>query len=130
MRDVILDDPGFVSRRERFWTEVLTDRRYVAHKPAVAVRDDMLVGIAMAKPSSESDAEWSTQLFVLYVSVVVHGTGVGVSLLDAVVARAARTGLGLADLNPRTRGDGKHEFALDGRTTVEGGMRAVRMVRH
>lgn len=91
----------------------------------------MLVGIAMAGPSSEPDAEWSAQLYALYVSVVVHGMGVGASLLDAVVAPTARTGLWVADLYPRARAFcGKHGFALDGRTKVEDGMRAVRMVRH
>ncbi|WP_093182627.1 GNAT family N-acetyltransferase [Sanguibacter gelidistatuariae] len=130
MDDAVLDDPGFVGRRERFWTAALTDPRYGANEIAVALRDDVLVGIAMAGPAAEPDTDWSAQLYVLYVSVVVHGMGVGASLLNAVVAPPTHSGLWVADPNPRAQAFyRKHGFALDGESKVEDGMREVRMVR-
>ena len=50
MPDAVLDDPGFVAARERFWTAALTDERYRDNRVAVAERDGELVGIAMSGP--------------------------------------------------------------------------------
>ena len=36
MSDAVLDDPGSLAARERFWTAVLTDERYAA-KPRAQV---------------------------------------------------------------------------------------------
>ena len=46
MSDAVLDDPGFLAARERFWTAALTDERYHENRVAVAERDGELVGIA------------------------------------------------------------------------------------
>jgi len=48
MSDEILDDPGFVSRRERLWTAALSDERYANYRVAVAEHCGKVVGIAMA----------------------------------------------------------------------------------
>ena len=50
MSDAVLDDPGLVATRERFWTAALTDERYRENRVAVAERDGELVGIAMSGP--------------------------------------------------------------------------------
>ena len=44
MPDAVLDDPGLLSARERFWTAALTDRRFRQNRVAVAERDGELVG--------------------------------------------------------------------------------------
>jgi len=66
MTDAVLDDPGFIARREKFWTAVLTDPGYGTHRAAIAERDDSLIGIAMAGPVIEPAVDWSVQLYVLY----------------------------------------------------------------
>src|SRR5262245_45001738 len=38
MSDAVLDDPGFLALRERFWTAALTDERYRENRAAVAER--------------------------------------------------------------------------------------------
>ena len=75
MPDAVLDDPGFVAARERFWTVALTDERYRANRVAVAERDGELVGIAMSGPPLDADAAWARQLYVLYVYAADYGTG-------------------------------------------------------
>jgi hypothetical protein len=39
MTDAVLDDPGALAARERFWTAALTDERCRHHRVAVAERD-------------------------------------------------------------------------------------------
>lgn len=86
MRDEVLDDPGLVASRERFWTAALTDERYAANRAAVAERDGAIVGVAMSGPPLDADATWSRQLYILYVLAAQHGSGAGIALLDAVVS--------------------------------------------
>src|SRR3954447_10650002 len=52
----VLDDPGFLAARERFWTAVLTDERYREDRVAVAERNGELVGIAMSGPPLDAGA--------------------------------------------------------------------------
>jgi L-amino acid N-acyltransferase YncA len=85
MSDAVLDDPGFLAARERFWTAALTDERYRENRVAVAERDGELVGIAMSGPPLDAGAAWARQLYVLYVYAADHGTGAGQALLEAVV---------------------------------------------
>ena len=77
MSDAVLDDPGFLAARERFWTAALTEERYRENRVAVAERDGELVGIAMSGPPLDADAVWGRQLYVLYVYAADHGTGLG-----------------------------------------------------
>src|SRR5690349_23773110 len=67
MVDAVLDDPGFVAARERFWTAALTDERYRENRAAVAERNDELIGIAISGPPPDAAAAWTRQLYVLYV---------------------------------------------------------------
>src|SRR3954453_8245067 len=83
--DAVLDAPGFLAARERFWTAALTDERYRENRAAVAERDGELLGIAMSGPPLDAGATWSRQLYVLYVYAADHGTGAGPALLEAVV---------------------------------------------
>src|SRR5688572_30695634 len=85
MSDAVLDAPGFLAGRERFWTAALTDERYRENRVAVAERDGELVGIAMSGPPMEAGVAWARQLYVLYVYAADHGTGAGPALLEAVV---------------------------------------------
>jgi GNAT superfamily N-acetyltransferase len=99
--DAMLDDPGFLAARERFWTAALTDKRYRENRAAVAERDGALVGIAMSGPPLDTGAAWTRQLYVLYVIAADHGTGAGRELLEAVTDVGEPTALWVADPNPR-----------------------------
>lgn len=69
MPDRVLDDPGLVGARERFWITALVDKRHRAKRIAVAERDGAVIGVAMAGPPENSESGWSQQLYVLYVLV-------------------------------------------------------------
>ena len=130
MPDEVLDAPGFAAARERFWTTALTDERYRENRVAVAERDGELIGIAMSGPPLDNGAEWSRQLYVLYVYAADYGTGAGQALLDAVVDPEESVALWVADPNPRAQAFyRKHGFVADGSTQVEDGVREIRMVR-
>ncbi|NCD17448.1 MAG: GNAT family N-acetyltransferase [Actinobacteria bacterium] len=130
MPDEVLDDPGFVAARERFWSAALTDERYRENRVAVAERDGELVGVAMSGPPLDARSAWARQLYVLYVYVADHGTGAGPALLEAVVDPEESAVLWVADPNPRAQAFyRKHGFDSDGTAQVEGGVREIRMVR-
>jgi GNAT superfamily N-acetyltransferase len=130
MSDAVLDDPGFLAARERFWTAALTDGRYRENRAAVAERDGELIGIAMSGPPLDAAAAWTMQLYVLYVYAADHGTGAGRALLEAVIDPAESAALWVADPNPRAQTFyRKHGFVADGTARVEDGVRAIRMVR-
>lgn len=130
MRDEVLDDPGFVPARERFWTSALTDERYRTNRVAVAERDGEMIGIAMSGPSLDVDATWARQLYVLYVLAAEHGSGAGPALLAAVVDPDESAVLWVADPNPRAQAFyRKHGFVADGAVQIEAGVREIRMVR-
>ena len=67
MADAVLDDPGFLAARERFWAAALTDERYRENRAAVAERDGELIGIAISGPPLDAAAACTRQLYVLYV---------------------------------------------------------------
>ena len=130
MADDVLDDPELLGRRERFWTDILTDERYRANHVAVAERGGRMIGIAMAAPTEGDDARWAMRLYVLYVVAVEHGSGAGGELLDAVIGPHDSALLWVADPNPRAQAFyRKHGFVADGKVSVEAGVRAIRMVR-
>jgi len=130
MSDVVLDDPGFLTARERFWTAALTDERYRENRVAVAERDGEVVGIAMSGPPLDAGAVWARQLYVLYVYVAEYGTGAAPGLLEAVVDPEESAALWVADPNPRAQAFyRKHGFVADGTGQVEDGVREIRMVR-
>jgi GNAT superfamily N-acetyltransferase len=130
MSDAVLDDPGFLAARERFWTAALTDERYRGNRVAVAERDGELVGIAMSGPPLDAAVAWSRQLYVLYALAADHGTGVGRALLEAVVNPGEPAALWVADPNPRAQAFyRKQGFVADGTAQVEDGVREIRMVR-
>ena len=130
MADAVLDDPGFVAARERFWTAALTDERYRENRVAVAQRGGGLVGIAMSGPSLDAGAPWERQLYVLYVLAADQGTGAGRALLDAVVDPDDSVALWVADPNPRAQAFyRKHGFVADGTAQVQDGVREIRMIR-
>ncbi|MCW6007805.1 hypothetical protein K1W54_25150 [Micromonospora sp. CPCC 205371] len=93
MSDAVLDDPGFLAARERFWTAALTDERYRENRAAVAERDGELIGIAMSGPPLDASPAWTRQLYLLYLYAADHGTGAGRAMCGTVgsPARAART---------------------------------------
>lgn len=130
MADDVLDDPGLPAARDRFWTTILSDERYRANRVAVAERDGEVIGIAMAGPPQDSESEWDTHLYVLYVVAAEHGTGAGSALLDAVVGPHDSAALWVADPNPRAQAFyRKHGFVPDGTVAVDDGVREIRMVR-
>lgn len=130
MPDELLDAPGFVERREAFWTTVLTDPRFEAHTAAVAESAGEIVGIAMTGPSGETDVDVERTLFVLYVLDTHHGSGAGDALLDTVLDRVESAALWVADPNPRAQAFyRKYGFLEDGVHKVEDGVREVRMRR-
>jgi GNAT superfamily N-acetyltransferase len=130
MPDAVLDDPGFLAVRERFWTAALTDQRYRDNRAAVAERGGELIGIARSGPPLDAGAAWARQLYVLYVHAADHGKGAGPALLEAVVDPAEWVALWVADPNPRAQAFyRKHGFVADGAAQVEDGVREIRMVR-
>jgi len=130
MPDAMLDDPGFVRRREGFWTAALTDQRFAANRVAVADDDGEVVGIAMSGPATDADMRGRLHLYVLYLLDGHHGSGAGGALLDAVVAPTEPAVLWVADPNPRAQAFyRKRGFVADGVEQVEDGVREVRMVR-
>jgi ribosomal protein S18 acetylase RimI-like enzyme len=130
MPDAVLDDPGFLAARERFWTAALTDERYRENRVAVAERAGELVGVAMSGPPLDAGATWARQLYVLYVYAADHGTGAGRALLEAVVDPHESVALWVADPNPRAQAFyRKQGFVADGSVQVEDGVREIRMVR-
>ena len=131
MSDAVLDDPGLLAARERFWTSALTDERYRQNRTAVAERDGELVGIAMSGPPLDATPTWTRQLYVLYVHAADHGTGAGRALLKAVIDPGESAALWVADPNPRAQAFyRKHGFVADGTAQVEDGLREIRMVRN
>jgi predicted kinase/ribosomal protein S18 acetylase RimI-like enzyme len=129
MSDAVLDDPGLLPARERFWTDMLTDERYRENRVAVAEREDELVGIAMSGPPLDG-APGPRQLYVLYVVAADHGSGAGPALLEAVVDPTESALLWVADPNPRAQAFyRRHGFVPDGTVQVEDGLRRIRMVR-
>ncbi len=90
--DAVLDAPGFLAARERFWTVALTDERYHENRVAVAERNGELVGRAMSGPHLDAAAAWARQLYVLYVYTADHDTAAGQALLEAAVDRTACPG--------------------------------------
>jgi hypothetical protein len=56
MSDAVLDHPGFLIARQRFWTAALTDERYRDNRVAVAERGGELIGIAMSGPPLDAGA--------------------------------------------------------------------------
>jgi ribosomal protein S18 acetylase RimI-like enzyme len=130
MRDEVLDDPGLLVWRERFWTAALTDERYAANQVAVAELDGQLVGVAMSGPPLDGDAPADRHLYVLYVLAAHHGSGAGALLLDAVVPAGTDAYLWVADPNPRAQAFyRKQGFLPDGATQVEDGVPEIRMTR-
>ncbi|HEY6800457.1 MAG TPA: GNAT family N-acetyltransferase [Agromyces sp.] len=128
--DRVLDDPGFVAARERFWSTALVDERYRANRIAVAERDGVVVGVAMAGPPEAHEPGWSLHLYVLYVLAPEHGSGAGAALLDAVISPHESAALWVADPNPRAQAFyRKHGFVADGTIQVDDGVREIRMVR-
>ena len=130
MPDRVLDDPGFVGARERFWTAALVDERYSANRVAVAERDGAVIGVAMAGPPETPEPGWDLHLYVLYVLASEHGSGAGAALLDAVIRPDESAALWVADPNPRAQAFYvKNGFVPDGNVQVEDGVREIRMVR-
>lgn len=130
MRDGVLDDPGLVSRRERFWREALTDERYERNRVAVAVDDEGVVGIAMSGPTLDEGGREEVQLHVLYLLADFHGSGLADELLNAVIELTDDASLWVADPNPRAQAFYlKHGFTPDGTYKIDDGVREVRMTR-
>ncbi|NHN54775.1 GNAT family N-acetyltransferase [Calidifontibacter sp. DB0510] len=130
MRDEVLDDPDFVTRREAMWRRSLTDPQYADRQTAVLEHDGDLVGIAMTAPPGDDDATWSRQLYVLYVLAEHHGSGAARSLVEAVLPPDTSAALWVADPNPRAQAFyAKLGFRPDGTDLVDDGVREIRMVR-
>lgn len=130
MPDRILDDPGMLEMRRRFWATVLADPRFDG-TTAVAEEDGRIVGIALAGPSPHAEEEDAAmQLYVLYLRRSHHGSGLGRGLLDAVLDDDRPAALWVADPNPRAQAFYRAAgFRTDGREKVEDGVRELRMVR-
>jgi GNAT superfamily N-acetyltransferase len=148
MPDAVLDDPGLLSRRERFWTAALTDPQYDQNTVCVAMHAGTPIGVAMSGPPLDGaplgDDSMDTaprdgaplatkaprQLYVLYVYAAFHGAGVGEALLSAVIDADASAALWVADPNPRAQAFyRKHGFVRDGAVKIEDGVREIRMTR-
>lgn len=129
MPDAMLDDPGFVARREGFWTTALTDERFASNRVSVAEQDGEVVGVAMSGPVTNAEPG-VLHLYVLYLLDGHHGSGAGSALLDAVISPTEQAVLWVADPNPRAQAFyRKRGFVSDGVEQVEDGVREIRMAR-
>lgn len=127
--DDVLDDPGFIDRRERFWRAALAEERDGTWA-AAAVLDGQIVGVALSGPAEDDDVDCERQLYVLYTRASVHGQGAGAALLAAVLDPDASAVLWVADPNPRAQAFyRKHGFAFDGTVKTQDGVRELRMRR-
>lgn len=130
MRDAVLDDPKAVEGRERFWTAALSDPRYAQNRAAVVLSDDDVVGIAMAGPPLDDDAQWANQLYLIYVLARYQRSGAGTGLLTSVLPPEQDASLWVADPNPRAQAFYRsHGFKPDGEAKEEDGVREIRMRR-
>lgn len=130
MPDEVLDDPGFVARREQQWTRALSDDRHAAYRCAVVDRDGAVVGVAMSGPPEGPDAPSARHLYALYLRAAHHGSGAGTALLEAVLVPDEGATLWVTDPNPRAQAFyRKHGFRPDGSTRADDGVRTVRMTR-
>lgn len=130
MSDQLLDNPGFIAARERFWTAALTDERFAQNRIAVAEHDGDVIGIAMSGPPQDADASWSVQLYVIYLLAANLGSGAGSALLNAVIDSRDTAALWVADPNPRAQAFyRKLGFIPDEAVKIEDGVREIRLVR-
>ena len=130
MSDDVLDDPELLPRRQRFWEAALTDERYRDNRAAVAIRDGVMIGVAMAGPPLDGDAQWPQQLYVLYVLEAFQGSGAARPFLDAAIDPTLDAALWVADPNPRAQAFyRKCGFRSDGTMKVDEGVLELRMVR-
>jgi len=130
MSDQLLDNPGFIAARERFWTAALTDERFAQNRIAVAEHEGDVIGIAMSGPPQDTDASWSVQLYVIYVLAANFGSGAGSALLNAVIDSRDTAALWVADPNPRAQAFYRgHGFMPDEAVKIEDGVREIRLVR-
>jgi GNAT superfamily N-acetyltransferase len=150
MPDDVLDDPTFLSRRERQWrstVEALGGDEDL--RATLAEVDGKVVGLAMsgvvATSGPRADAVQANQagsdgadpdvaeieLTSLYLLAAHHGSGAGRALLDAVVPPGIPAALWVADPNPRAQAFyGKNGFRADGAELVDRhGVHEIRMVR-
>lgn len=126
--DLILDRPGAVEQRERWWPKAITDGAEGTMQVAVAELAGEIIGIASAGVPRDEDATWPRELFVLYLLVDHQGSGAGSRLLTAVLGGHAAA-LWVADPNPRAQAFyRKHGFEADGARQNEG-IPEIRMVR-
>jgi GNAT superfamily N-acetyltransferase len=125
--DRILDRPDFVEQRERFWKSPFGITASEG-RAAVAVRNELIIGIASSGPPRDADATWPTELYVLYLLADAHGSGAGARLLESVVTTPGAS-LWVADPNPRAQAFyRRHGFRPDGVAKNEG-IPEIRMVR-
>lgn len=126
----ILDDPRFVSRRERFWNAVLSDDQRPENRIAVAEHDGQIVGIAFSGAPLDDDWPWDIQLYVLYLLSAFHGSGASIELLEAVVPPTETAGLWVADPNPRAQAFYRKQGSRsDSTSQVKDEVREIRMTR-
>jgi ribosomal protein S18 acetylase RimI-like enzyme len=130
MSDEILDDPDFLTRRERFWSAALNDSRYAWNRAAVAESNGEVIGIAMSGPSEVEDETVDSQLYLIYLMKSAHGSGAGQRLLDAVVKPEEAVGLWVAAHNPRAQAFYRRNgFVANGLEKEGDGVREIRMIR-
>ncbi|CAM3275053.1 N-acetyltransferase [Occultella aeris] len=130
MPDEVLDDPTFIARRERMWTQVIGGDLASRSRAAVAVVEDAVIGLALVGPVPEQESPWDEQVYNIYVLAKHHGTGAGRALLAAVLDPSVRTTLRVIDPNPRAQAFyAKHGFVPDGPAEVADGVRQLRLTR-
>jgi hypothetical protein len=72
MSNAVLDDPGFLAARERFWTVALTDERYRENRVAVAERDDpagRVVRVSVGADQLAEPGDYQPLLILLAVAI-------------------------------------------------------------
>ncbi len=116
-------------RRARMWSHIIGEQRGDVW---VAELDNEIVGFAHTGTPRDEDPPRDLELSTIYLLAAHHGSGLGQSLLDAVLGDRPATLWVLAE-NPRAIAFyRKNGFKLDGAEKIDpdyGNIREVRLVR-
>lgn len=126
--------PGIIEgnppeRRARMWRRIIGEQ---LGNVWVAEVNDELVGFASTRPPLDENPPRDLELSTIYLLATHHGSGLGQSLLDAVLGNRAAS-LWVLDENSRAIAFyRKNGFELDGTEKIDpdyGDIREVRLVR-
>lgn len=111
-------DEAALERRKRGWRRLI-ERDDPSKRLYIAEADGEIVGVGLAGTSLDERPVRDLQLYTLYVISSYYGTGVGQTLLDAVIGQEGAQ-LWVAKDNPRAQAFYRRNgFTMDGAEKVD-----------